>query len=207
LDGVDLKSYGVYIEKSEGLLSRPKMKQPLTANWKDYHGEVVDLSKRYYESRKISLDCFIKATNKEDFITKMNTFLAALDAAGSRRLMVIVDPTKPLVYEVYVSSAVDPKKTWSDSAMAGTFSIDLIEPSPIKRVVKVTGTNVTITITSTKLVDIFWGDGSVTRDVSGTNQAKSHTYSASGTYYPIVTGNIDEITAFSTSGTVLWNKL
>ncbi|MBV5348915.1 phage tail family protein [bacterium] len=207
LDGVDIKTYGVYVKSSDGLLSRPKPKKRLSADWPDYNGELVDLSKKVYESRSIKLECFIKATSKADFQSKMVTFLSALDAAGTRRLMVVVDPTKPLVYEVYLSGDVDPVKKWSDTTMVGTFKLEFTEPSPIKRVVAVTGTSLTITISSPKLVDIYWGDGSVTNDVSGTNQATSHTYSVSGTYYAIVAGNIDEITAFSTTGTVLWTKL
>lgn len=207
LDGVDIKTYGVYITESEGLLSRPKLKKTLSASWNDYHGEVVDLSKRYYESRKITLECFIKSTSKEDFLTKMNTFMQLFDASGTRRLMVVVDVDRPLVYEVYLSGDIDVKKKWSDSQMVGTFSIELTEPSPIKRVVKITGTSLSITISTSKLVDIYWGDGTVLKDVSGTSQVKTKTYGASGTYYAIVTGNIDEISSFTTTGTVLWSKL
>jgi hypothetical protein len=206
LDGTDLKTYGVYVSASDGLLSRPKPKNPVSQNWPDHHGEVVDLTKRYYEARKIKLDCFIKATSKEDFVTKMNTFLALFDATGTRRLMVVVDATKPLVYEVYLSNAIEPKKSWSDAEMAGTFATELTESAPMKRVVKITGTSLSITLTTAKLVDIFWGDGAVTRDVIGTSQTKTHTYS-SGTYYAIVAGNIDDITAFSTTGTTIWSKL
>lgn len=207
LDGVDLTTYGVYISESNGLLSRPKPKAIPTQSWANYHGEVSDLSKKYYEARKIVLDCFIKATSKEDFLTKMTNFLQVFDASGTRRLMVTVDPAKPLLYEVYLSSGIEPKKKWSDSTMVGTFTIELTEQSPIKRVVKVVGTSLTITITTTKMVDIYWGDGSVTYDVSGTTQAKSHTYGSSGTYYAIVAGPIDEITSLTTTGTVLWTKL
>ena len=207
IDGVDLKTFGVYVSSSDGLLSRPNLKAPLSQSWPTYHGEVVDTSKRYYESRKIVFSCFIKATSKEDFVTKMNTFLQLFDAPGTRRLMVVVDPAKPLVYEVYLSAGIEPKKMWSDGEMTGTFQIELTEPSPVKRVVKVTGTGLSITITSAKMVDIYWGDGGVDYDISGTGQVKSHTFASSGTYYAIVSGNIDEITTFTTTGTVLWTKL
>ena len=109
LDGVDLKNYGVFVSASSGLISRPKLKEPVKQSWKTHHGDVVDLSKRYYDSRKIVLDCFTVATSKEDFITKMNTFLQLFDTSGTRRLMVVVDVNKPLVYEVYLSDQIDPK--------------------------------------------------------------------------------------------------
>lgn len=212
LDGVNLKNYGVYVSESSGLISRPKLKEPVKQSWKTHHGDVIDLSKRYYESRKISLDCFIKATSKEDFVTKLNTFLQLFDAANTRRLMVVVDVNKPLVYEVYLSGQIDPKKTWRDTEMVGTFSLELTEPAPIKKVIRHTREDeatktLSVTITTSKVVDIFWGDGAVTYDVYGTAQTVTHDYSTNGTYYAIVAGCIDEITSLTTTGTVLWNKL
>ena len=212
LDGVDLKNYGVFVSASSGLISRPKLKEPVKQSWKTHHGDVVDLSKRYYDSRKIMLDCFIVATSKEDFITKMNTFLQLFDASGTRRLMVVVDVNKPLVYEVYLSDQIDPKKEWSDGKMVGTFNLELIEPAPIKRVVKhiregEPTKTLSVTITSSKVVDIYWGDGSVTYDISGTSVVTTHNYASNGTFYAIVAGCVDEITSFSTTGTVLWSKL
>lgn len=212
LDNVNLKDYGVYVSASSGLIGRPKLKEPVKQSWKTHHGEVVDLSKRYYESRNINLDCFIKAVNKEDFVTKLNTFLQLFDAANTRRLMVVVDVNKPLVYEVYLSGQIDPKKTWRDTEMVGTFSLELTEPAPIKKVIRHTREDedtktLSITITTSKVVDIHWGDGSVTYDVYGTAVAVTHDYSTNGTYYAIVAGCIDEITSLTTTGTVLWNKL
>lgn len=212
IDGVNLTTYGVYISSSDGLINRPKPKQPVSASWKDYHGEVVDLTARYYESRKIKLNCFIKATSKEDFVTKMNVFLQLFDLPGTRRLMVAVDAAKPLVYEVFLSGDIEPKKKWSDGTMAGTFDLELTEPSPVKRVVRHIRTSdatktISMTISSPKVIDIYWGDGTVTRDVSGTGIVVTHNYAANGTYYAVVAGNIDEITSYSTSGSIIWNKL
>lgn len=212
IDGVNLNTYGVYVSGSDGLLSRPKVKTPLSQSWQDYHGEVVDLSRKYYESRKITLKCFLKATSNEDFINKTNTFLALLDAPGTRRLMVSVDSAKPLVFEVYVLDPVDPDKKWHSGKMVGTFTLNLIEHSPVKKVLKHIRTDVasktaSITITSTKLVDIYWGDGAVTNDVFGTNQTITHDYAANGTYHIIVAGCIDEITSLTSNATVVWIKL
>lgn len=211
IDGIDLNTYGVYISSSDGLLSRPKMKTPVSVNWPTYHGEVVDLSKRYYESREIELECFIKADSKEDFISKLNTFLQVFDQSGTRRLMVVVDVTKPLVYEVYLSDELKVTKKWSDSTMVGTFTLKLIEMQPIKKVVKFVATDTTktlsITLTTSKLVNAYWGDANVSYDISGTSQTVTHTYTSNGTYYTIIAGNIDEITSLTTTGTVIWNKL
>lgn len=212
LDNINLKDYGVFVSASTGLIGKPKFKEPVRQSWKTHHGEVVDLSKRYYESRNINLDCFIKAKSKEEFIVKINEFFQLFEASGTRRLMVIVDVNRPLVYEVYLSGQVDAKKIWSDSEMVGTFSLALVEPDPIKKVIKHTREGditktLSITITTSKVVDIHWGDGSVTYDVYGTAVAVTHDYAANGTYYAIVAGCIDEITSLTTTGTVLWSKL
>ena len=350
LDGVDLRDYGVYISKSEGVLSRPKAKKPFTMEWDEYHGEVVDLATRTYEARDIMLECFIKAANQWEFQDKCNTFLALLDANVRKRLSVMVaglsggeniilktskwqtlgfftalgngittsvlnyyntsrsnkfactlsqkytlsfncsalsgpflaeiwsttdtenkrhdivlgankftftgtsgmdlpncelrffgiDNTtslactvsdikmetgevatgytpapadlKPLLFEVYLSEGVDIKKTWNEKYMTGTFNLKLREPEPVKKVIKHIRTGegdktVSITVTSTKLLNIYWGDRSHTYDVSGTTQTVTHTYTVNGTYYILVTGNIDEITSLTSSGEIVWDKL
>ncbi|KWW31666.1 MAG: Phage tail protein [bacterium P3] len=74
------------------------------------------------------------ADRKTDFIQKWNEFLSIFDSDGTQRLMVDVQPTKPLVYEVYLEDEMDAEKRWSDSAMVGTFTIKLKEPDPVKRV-------------------------------------------------------------------------
>jgi hypothetical protein len=65
----------------------------------------------------------------------------------------------------------------------------------------------TITLSTLKLVNIFWGDGSVEYDVSGNNITISHHYATNGDYFPVITGCIDEISSFSTNAIVVWNKL
>lgn len=212
LDGVDLRTYGVYVSDSDGLLSRPKMKQPNSMSWPNYHGEVVSLQKKYYEARAIKLNCFIKASDPTDFINKLNAFLALFDKAWTRRLTVSVEANEPLVYEVYAEDGIEVKKEWNKSTMVGTFILNLKEPEPVKRVLKYTRTadadkTVSITLTSSKLLNIYWGDGSHTFDVSGTSQTRTHNYTANGTYYIVITGNIDEITSLTTTGKIVWTKL
>ena len=207
-----MTSYGVYVSASKGLLSRPKAKSSVKENWTSRHGVIHDLSARYVEERTITLDCFIKTTGGPDgFATAMNTFLNLFSKSGTIRLMVETDALKPLVYEVYLEDAIDPDKIWRSAQMTGTFRLVLKEPSPVKRVIKfvaATGSRTaSITITTSKIVTIYWGDGNVTDDVSGTSNAVTHTYSSNGTYFIIVAGVIEEITALTTNGTVVWQKL
>jgi hypothetical protein len=212
LDGVDFKEYGVYVSGSDGIMNRPKLKTPTSVSWDNYHGESVDLSHKFYESREITLSCFIKAESKMDFIKKVTTFEQLFDKTGTNRLVIDVHPVKPLIYEVYCKDEIEMSKTWNDNLMVGTFKLKLVEPEPVKKVLKhirvaeATKT-CTITLTSTKYVNIYWGDGNVDYDVSGTAKTITHDYDANGDYFPVITGCIDEITSFDTNAIVVWDKI
>jgi len=212
IDGVDFKEWDIYVSESSGLLDKPKLKAPLTVEWDDYHGEIVDLKNKRYQPREITLKCFMYATGKINFVTKLNKFLEVFDKDGTQRLMVDIHPTKPLVYEVYLPDGIAVTKRWNDDVMVGTFTLKLREPDPVKRVVRhqriSEGTKtLSITLTSSKAVSIFWGDGTVTEDVFGTEVNVSHTYENNGIYYAIVAGVIEKIEDFTTNGIIVWNKL
>lgn len=212
LDGVDLKEYGVYVSDSKGVVNRPKLKEMAKVSWDNYHGESVDLQHKFYEPREITLSCFIKANSKNDFITQVSKFQQLFDVNGTQRLVIDVHPIKPLIYEVYCQDEINVSKKWNDELMVGTFDLKLIEPEPVKRILKHirvgdSTKTCTITMTTTKMVNIYWGDGTVDYDVSGTAITLSHVYETNGDYFPVITGCIDEITDFTTNAIVVWNKL
>lgn len=212
LDGVDLKEYGVYVSDSKGVVNRPKLKEMAKVSWDNYHGEAVDLQHKFYEPREITLSCFIKASSKNDFITRVSKFGQLFDARGTQRLVIDVHPIKPLIYEVYCQDEINVAKKWNDELMVGTFDLKLIEPEPVKRILKHirvgdSTKTCTITMTTAKMVNIYWGDGTVDYDVSGTAITLSHVYETNGDYFPVITGCIDEITDFTTNAIVVWNKL
>lgn len=212
LDGVDFREYGVFVSDSDGVLNRPKLKPLANISWDNYHGEDVDLNHKYYEAREITLSCFIKAQTKNDFIVQMSRFEQQFDKRGLHRLVIDVHPIKPLIYEVYCKDEISVSKKWNDELMVGTFKLKLIEPQPVKRVLKhiriseATKT-CSINISTHKLVNIFWGDGTVDEDVSGSNITVSHHYKENGAYFPVITGCIDEIEALQTNAIIVWNKL
>jgi len=212
LDGVDFRNYGVFVSDSDGIVSRPKLKSPATVSWDNYHGDAVDLQNKFYEAREITLSCFIKADSKSDFINKVLVFEQLFDRKGTNRLVIEVSPEKPLIYEVYCKDEISISKKWNDTVMVGTFKLKLIEPEPVKRVLKYTRTGVanrtcTITLTSIKYLNIYWGDGTVNWDVCGTNVSIAHEYTANGEYFPVITGCIDEISSFTTNAVTVWSKL
>lgn len=211
LDGVDLKQYGVFVSNSVGLLSLPKLKSPLSVEWKDHHGIMVDLTKKYYKPREIKLNCFIKASDNADLVAKVNAFSSLFAKPNLRQLLVQVEPAEPLAYMVYCEEDVEVNKTWTNGVVVGTFTLSLIEPEPIKRLVKfmrssVATNTVNMQYTTSKMVNIYWGDGLHTYDSSGVEEQVEHAYSANGTYYIVITGDIDTVINFSTNGTVVWNK-
>lgn len=212
IDGVDFKEYGVFVSGSRGILNRPKMKTPAELSWDNYHGKAVDLYHKYLEPREITLDCFIKAESKNAFIIAVSRFQQLFDKRGTNRLTIDVHPVKPLIYEVYCQDVIDVSKTWNDALMVGTFQLKLIEPEPVKRILKhiriseATKT-CTITMTTAKTVNIYWGDGSISEDVYGTNKTITHDYAANGEYYPVIAGCIDEIVSFNTNAIVIFTKI
>jgi hypothetical protein len=214
LDCVNFKDYGVYVAGSEGVVDRPKLKNPYSINWDNYHGETVDLNHKFFEPREITLDCFIKAQTKNDFINQLSQFMQQFDKKGTQRLVINVHPVKPLIYEVYCKDAVAVSKVWNNQLMVGTFKIKLTEPEPVKRVLKHIRVsdatkNCIVTLQSMKYVNIYWGDGRIDYDVAGDRETHTitHTYETNGEFFPVITGCIDEINEFETNAIIVWNKL
>lgn len=151
VNGTNFTTDGVYVSDSKGIVGGLKLRRPVTQEWPDYHGEVVDMAAPRYEARDITLECFMKATTKETFLTGVQTFLARWMSASMKRLMIIVDSSKPLIYDVYLSQGPDIDKKWNDATMVGTFSLKLREPEPVKMVYKFIAVDYT-TLTSGLIV-------------------------------------------------------
>jgi hypothetical protein len=215
INGVDFVTYGVRVSGSRGLLDGLKMKEPLKMTWPDQHGEVIDLATPRYETREVSLECYIKAASSTAFILAVQTFLAAFQVSGLQRLMIEVDDAvetrKPLLYEIYLPDQTDLSKKWNATYMIGTFILKLREPEPVKRVYKfvaATGAmTVNMTITTTDPVNIYWGDGENELDVTTDTGQVSNTYDTAGTYYIVITGVIENITGITTNATLVWTRL
>lgn len=209
-----IPTWGIYVQASDGILQRPKMKTPFKQDWPDMHGEVVDLANKRFQARDITLKCWMPATGKIDFVNKWNDFIRQFDGDDTVRLMIDIHPTKPLVYEVYLEDSLDVSKKWNDELMVGTFTLKLREPDPVKRVVRFrTDNNAThyIKCNSDTMLTIAWGDGTFTHNVWGDHTADAdkleHTYDTSKEiYYAIVSGVIEDIEDFETDGIIVWNK-
>lgn len=214
LDGVNLKEYGVYVSDSKGLAGRLARKDSLTVDWDNYHGIVRDKKRPRFKERNIQLECFMEASSRYAYIEQLNRFFSTLDGEDTQRLKVeYAGIAKPLVYEVVCLDEADPNKKWgryNEGTMVGTFTLKLVEDEPVKRVLRHVGTagsKSTITVTSSKLLNIYWGDGTHTYNVSGTGKTVEHTYETEGEFEVIITGVIEDIEAFATNDIVIWENL
>lgn len=202
-----LSEYGVHVSGSTGLLGRPDFKNQTKFDWPYLHGEWIDLRERRYKPREIKMKCWVKATSEQSAINRMNNFMKAFDTNQLVRLHIdfvehggssapVYQGAKGLFYLVYLSKHDQPKYKWRNSKQIITFEITLTEPSPVKRVYEVGGTDggtVTIAYTSTSEFDIHWGDGNVDYDCIGTGEA-NHTVGAARQFI-IITGVISDITS------------
>lgn len=205
INGKYFKDYGIYVSSSLGLLDALKRKQVKTYDWAEYHGESVDLSNPKFEAREITLNCFVKGDNyQEMFENFRSVVLSEFQKSGTQRLLVEPFGYKALPFEVYLSEEVKLDKEFSESMSVGIFSLKIVEPNPIKKVLHLTGSSLNLSYNSPKETEIFYGNG-VKDTVKGNASISGKTLPANS--YIIIAGDIDEITNLTTNATVLWEKL
>jgi hypothetical protein len=206
-NNINLKNYGVIVEHLEGVFNRPELKEPLTVDWKDYHGEVVDLIKPVLSVREIEMKCVIKASTQDDMISKWIQFRSVFEQPGTTRLQIDAGTT-PLLFDVYHRERLEVTNKWRNTGPYFLrFPLKFREPEPVKRVLKVTGNSVTLTISTAKMVSISWGDGDKEYNVYGTDVVRTHTYDGSGPWYVLINGVIEDITDFDTNAAIMFDRI
>ena len=215
IDGRNFKEFGVYVSKSKGIVGQLARKESLQVDWDNYHGIARDKRRKRYKERTITLDCFIEASSRSAYVEWVNLFFKQFEADGNHRLKIEYDgKVKPLVYEVELHDDVDPDKTWgqySNDLMVGTFTLKLVEDEPVKRVLRHVGTTAnskaSVSFSSYKMLNIYWGDGTHTYNAHGIKQTLEHTYEQPGEYDIIIAGVIEDITDFQTNAIIVWDLL
>lgn len=212
IDGYSFADSGVNVSKGTGLIDRPKRKSGTKTEWDDMNGYYIDLTKRKYEAREISLECFIVADGMATFANNVLTFLEKFEGAGLHELKITLPDAeeKPLFYHVFIDNSVSIDKTWSSSTMVGKFTLKLIEPEPVKMVAKWTGGQNVTTITSpykgTANFIIRYSDGETAQIKQ--NGASGKTIGDGATCYLCIYGDLDEATAITfTKAEVIWQRL
>ena len=202
VDGYKFVSYGVYVSASSGITTLPGIKDPLTYNWGTHNGIDYFSDGVRYKERTITLKCFIEASGYADLLNKAVSFFGRFAMNGTRRLKITAGG-KILVYQVICKDAISLTPDFRDpNKCVGTFTLKLIEPEPVKRVLSGGGS---ITIESPTPVNIYWGDGTHNYDVGGGGEAVTVSHSCSGE--TIITGEPNDFTSFSSSSSILWSRL
>lgn len=212
INGLDFKSLGLTVGPNpKGLTDLLGKKESSSYDWPDQHGSQVSLTGRRYTPRQIELDCWYSAYGADAMLDTQMAILSEFKKPGTQRFMVQI-ATKPWVYEVVNEEGIDFSDVkWRSGKAFCKFTLRMVEYQPIKRVLAYTRVNsstpaVSITVSTPDLLTIYWGDGGVTYNVTGDNLTVTHTYGSDGTFYPIIAGVIEDITAFSTNAVIVWNE-
>ena len=203
INGKYFKDYGVYISSSDGLFDALKRKKVNTYDWAEYHGSSLDLSSPKFEAREITLKGFVVGDNWVSMKFRFDTIISELQKAGTQRLLIEPFGLKPLPYEVYMEDSSELQKTFSDGKMVGIFTLKLIEPNPIKKVLRVNGNMLHLSYNSKFETEISYGNGE--KDIAYSNASLSKVL-PSGSIV-VIAGNIENISNLITDAEVLWERL
>jgi len=214
IDGIPFTDFDVYVKESSGIMGSLELKETTTVDWAGEHGLNVDLERPRYKPREIELNCFIYGGNYLSFTMKVDSFLKKFQSAGTHRLRIGIDKRKPLLYEVYLPNATDIDKRWRDDGNVGTFKLKLVDPQPIRRVLRFVPTAqnggvAKIRFTCYEAVNIYWGDGTNMKDViADADLMVSHTFTTGKPFYEVmITGEPDNISNFSHNCLLVWTRL
>ncbi len=163
INGKNFKDYGVHISQSDGLFDILKIKNLEKYDWKEYHGHSVNLDVKKTEARIISLKGFIVGDDWKTMRDNFYELFSELDKKGTQRYMIEPFGMTPLFYEVYRENEINLVKRFRDNGqMVGVFDMQLIEPNPKKRILKINTDEVNLKIIGETVAEIFWGNGTKT---------------------------------------------
>jgi hypothetical protein len=129
-DSLNFATNGVKVSKATGLIGRPNRKKPEKYEYPDQNGYVADLATVKYEARKITLECYIKASTVANLISNFNSFTAALQGKSAVKTLAVSVGGNALSFSAYVDEITDLEKRFADGTNVGTFRIIFIEPEP-----------------------------------------------------------------------------
>ena len=205
LDGVNIKTqYGADLLKAVGFLDMPKAKEPLRHNWPDEHGTDEDNGAAlYYQEQPLTMELlFVSETSLNDLRTKIKAAITAFIAAGLRHIKIPGVSGVRLVR--YVSSTTTRQTNGITGRQVAIVKIELLEPSPAyyqfysDRSANLN--QVSLAITTTKTVTIYWGDGTST--IATASGTKTKTYAANGHYCIVVYGSVQGVSAITPTNAI-----
>lgn len=199
LNGRSFSNYEVYVSRSTNLVGILEPKSAITYDWPEFDGLHVDTeAKQRFKPRYITLECFIRGENWQEMIDDFNDLFSEFDKSGTQRL--VVDPMgyRTLVYDVLLNGQAELVKQFNKGVMFGTFTLNLLEPQPIKTVIEYTGISFTIKYNS---------DTQTSVNIDGSNRVfkgnvnETFTLSA-GKHYIVVVGDFETLTS---NGVKIWS--
>ncbi|MCJ8153252.1 hypothetical protein MKJ01_05685 [Chryseobacterium sp. SSA4.19] len=179
----DFRDFRVYVSDSIGITDGLERKPVQSYDWAEYHGTSPSLTKPRYKERKIELKCFIDGENWEVMVINFNSFKDQFTRSGTQRIHIVPFEHTVLPYEIYIQEEISLEKTFRKGRMVGIFSLKLIEPNPIKKVLKTSLDSFILKYNSKSETEIFPGDGTKLTGRGNVNflfQYSEPNYQASG---------------------------
>ncbi|NHQ67197.1 hypothetical protein [Elizabethkingia miricola] len=160
LNGIEFNTknnpYKIFVSKSDGLMAKLKPKAKTTYEWPNQHGKQSNpLQKVRYESREISLECWVEGSGWKEMKDNYDALMSEFDKLGTQRL--IISPfgtTTPLIYDVALVESSDPKQAFNKGEMVGVFTLKMTEERPVKKVLYTASTNLQLSFNSPSQVII-----------------------------------------------------
>ncbi|WP_288447903.1 phage tail domain-containing protein [uncultured Chryseobacterium sp.] len=176
INGRDFADFGINVQESKGVLDKLKPRERNAYTWAEYHGKQYDLSKPFYEAREMELQCWLKAEDSDQLTTNFNAFLSLFDTKSTKRFEIEPFGNKEYAYEVLLNGPAELTKEFRDGEMYGNFSLKLIEPNPIKKILKTSLDTFKLSYEIDSETEIFFGDG--TKQTGRGNVSLTKDYSA-----------------------------
>lgn len=187
--------FTVNVEKSTGLIGKPSLKSVENFDWKYLHGTTPDLHNRRYQSKEITLQCWIAANSKQQMVEYYDEFLRYFTYDDLILMKVTWDTdndyggylpnphdSKGLFALVWLKSVKVDKQKWRFGKNHIRFTLTFEDPYPVKRIYYYTGEDndgVNYDIVSDSEIDIFTDKGDAVYDIlsnSGTIDCGLNTY-------------------------------
>ncbi|MCT4287342.1 phage tail family protein [Elizabethkingia anophelis] len=155
INGKNFDSFGIGVSASRGFGDLLKQKDRPSYNWPGQNGKQYNLDiKPKYEERTIELDCFVIGNDWNMMEDQFRSFSSEFDKKGTQRLIVEIFSYKPRVYDVILSDKTILNEVKKEGKSAGTFTLKLIEPSPVKRILYTESTNLQLSFNTPSSVII-----------------------------------------------------
>lgn len=208
---INLSDLSINVSSATGIADKLEAKEPLNFSWKDEHGIDYDTENIFYDARKIKLKCNMICNNIADYLQKSNKLNTIL--GNSNSLFLVADfsgyesdlESTPLIFKVISLGIVEHDKKWRNQKFVIEFDIDLIEPKPVKMVLKKQGAGSSKIVISTpeiiEISDMFGNTQILTGDL------QEYLKPSLDTEYFILSGNIKNVSIDETTLDLVWKIL